>query len=87
MTAGIEIAFDSPTLEPDPIWTRLDDTYNVTSWSIDRGRTDELQRTGTGTAQVTIADLDGAFDPTNISSPFYGTVDRPGGERGSSPGP
>lgn len=47
----------------------------ITGWSIDRGRTYELDKTGTGTATITTVDTDGVLDPTNASSPFVGDID------------
>lgn len=63
-------------LEPSPTWTRIDTTDNlVASYSIRRGRTSELARTGTGTATVKLNDVDGWFDPTNTGSPYFGNLD------------
>jgi len=52
-----------------PAWTFLDpDVYgpyfSVTGWTIDRGRSYELDKTGVGTASVSIVDWSGYFDPT-----------------------
>ena len=56
-TGRFLIAFDDPTLEPDPTWTRIDSyPHLVTSYTIDRGRQYELDRTDTGRATVQIAD-------------------------------
>jgi hypothetical protein len=74
---GVCVAFDSATLEPAALWTRLDDPngpFRVQSWSIKRGRSYELDRTGTGTATVAIADVNGDFDPTNAGSFFAGKL-------------
>jgi hypothetical protein len=68
------IAFDDTTLEPSPTWTRIDShPHLVTSYTIDRGRQYELDRTDTGRATVTIADKDGILDPTNPGGPFWDT--------------
>lgn len=72
---GVAIAFDSPTLELDPLWVSIEDQINVTSWQIDRGRSTELDKTSTGTARITIADTQGLLDPTNLDSPFNGNLD------------
>lgn len=75
---GVCVAFNDPWNAINPTWTRLDDpagVWTVTSWSIDRGRTYELDKTGTGTATVNIIDIQGLFDPTNSTSPFYGLTD------------
>jgi len=74
-TCRFQIAFDSPALEPDPDWTSLDEIPNlVTSYTIDRGRSYELDRTDTGRATVQIIDPDGVLDPTNPDGPFYGKI-------------
>lgn len=46
----------------------------ITGWSIDRGRSYELDKTGTGRAMVSIVDKSGILDPTNASGPFYGSL-------------
>ena len=71
------VAFDDPSLVWSPTWTRLDDAYPnlVTSYTIDRGRQFELDRTDTGRATVEIADVDGVLDPTNPAGPFYGKLE------------
>jgi PKD repeat protein len=73
---GVSIAFGDPWDEPDPTWTRLDTLAGcrVRGWTVDRGRPNEFAKTGTGTATVRIADLDGLFDPTNATSPYYPNV-------------
>jgi hypothetical protein len=69
------IAFDDPTYAAYVTFTRLDDHPNlVTSYSIDRGRQYELDRTDTGTATVQITDPDGLLDPTNPDGPYYGKI-------------
>jgi hypothetical protein len=71
-TGRFLIAFDDPTLEPTPTWTRIDSYPNlVTSYTIDRGRQYELDRTDTGRATVQVADPDGILDPTNPFGPFW----------------
>jgi len=71
---GICVALDSNTLVEAPTWNRLDVDYKVTSWSIDRGRSYELDKTGTGVATIDIVDTTGAFDPTNTGGTFYGRI-------------
>jgi hypothetical protein len=69
---GFSIAFSDPMLEPDPEWTRIDDWSGlVASYSIRRGRVDEMQKTGTGTAVVELNDREGFFDASNSFSPFF----------------
>jgi hypothetical protein len=75
-TGRVNIAFDDDALEPSPTWTRLDDTANlVASYSIDRGRQFELDRTDGGSATVVINDIDGVLDPTNTTGPFYTKIE------------
>jgi hypothetical protein len=71
-TGRFLIAFDDPTLEPSPAWTRIDShPHLVTSYTIDRGRQYELDRTDTGRATVQVADPTGILDPTNPFGPFW----------------
>jgi hypothetical protein len=75
---GVCVAFDSPALTETPLWTRLDDPagpFIVSEYTIDRGRTYELDKTGTGTATITLIDRHGYFDPSNTGGPFYGQLD------------
>jgi hypothetical protein len=72
---GISLAFGDDTLEPNPVWTRIDDPsvlpgVRVAGYQIDRGRASETTRTEGGSATVTITDRDGALDPTNPTGPF-----------------
>ena len=72
----VNISFTGNTLDASPPWTRLDDSPGlVASYTIDRGRQYELDRTDGGRAQVTINDRYGLLDPTNPSSPFYNEID------------
>ena len=72
----VNIAFGQPTLLYDCTWTRIDDHPNlVTSYSIDRGRQYELDRTDVGRATVTVTDPDGILDPTNPDGPYYGKIE------------
>ena len=70
--AGISLAPDDGAKVAAPTWVRIDTTYNVQSWSIDRGRQNEMGRTDTGTAQVELVDRTGDFDPTNTGGAYYG---------------
>src|SRR5215471_3863375 len=71
---GVSVAFGDNALTANPAWTRLDNPagYNlVRSWTIDRGRSSELDKTQTGIAEVTfIPDKAGMLDPTKTSGPF-----------------
>ena len=71
------VALDDPgTMIWEPTWTRVDAHPNlVTSYTIDRGRQYELDRTDGGRAQVEIIDPDGILDPTNSSGPYYGKLE------------
>jgi hypothetical protein len=75
---GVCVAFNDSTLEPNPSWTRLDDPsgYNVVGgWTVDRGRSKEMDKNQTGTATIDIVDQGGILDPTNVSSPFVDNID------------
>lgn len=75
---GVCIALDNTALDYGTaiVWTRLDDPAGydlVQSWEIHRGRSSEMDKTGTGIASISFRDTSGALDPTNTSSPFYDT--------------
>lgn len=46
----------------------------VRSFSINRGRRNDLERFATGTAQIVLSNLDRRFDPTNTASPYYNST-------------
>lgn len=70
------IAFDDGPLEPNPTWTRIDDTENlVAGIDISRGRQTETEHTDTSTAVVHLNDTAGLFDPSNSGSPYFGELD------------
>jgi hypothetical protein len=70
------IAFDDDWKTWAPTWTRLDSNPNlVTSYTIDRGRSYELDRTDSGRATVELADPTGIMDPTNTGGPYYGKIE------------
>ena len=73
-TARFQIAFDDDTLEPDPTWTDMDDLLPVAEYSIDRGRTYELDRVDAGRATVRLHDLEGVLDPTNAGGAYFGDI-------------
>lgn len=50
---------------PDWVSITLDPAVRVTGWEIRRGRTDEFQRTGTGTARIFVTDLGSVFGSTS----------------------
>lgn len=47
----------------------------VASWEVRRGRQDELEKTGTGEAVIRVHDVEGHYDPSNPSSPYFGQID------------
>ena len=71
---GVWLAPSDAALEPNPAWVRIDQTYNVQQWTVDRGRQNEMSRTSTGTARVELVDKFGDFDPTNTGGAFYGLL-------------
>ena len=74
---GIAIAFESDTMDATPTWVRIDDPdgqRGARGWSLDRGRSTELDKTATGTARVDIVDLDGSYDPTNLGGPYLNSL-------------
>ena len=75
-TGRFHLAFNQPTLTWAPTWTRID-SYDslVTSYTIDRGRQYELDRTDVGRALVQISDRQGILDPSNAAGPFYGHIE------------
>jgi hypothetical protein len=73
-TARFQIAFTGDTLDPDPAWTDLDDIIRMAEYTIDRGRSFELDRVDTGRATVYLNDTQGILDPTNLSSPFHNKI-------------
>ena len=74
---GINLAPGDTALEATPSWERIDLTYTVQSWSIDRGREHEMSKTGTGTASIQLVDRNGDFDPTNTGGAFYDRLTTP----------
>jgi hypothetical protein len=72
----IFIAFDSGTLVWAAAWTRIDSYPSlVASYTIDRGRQYELDKTDTGRAIIQINDTNGVLDPTNPAGPYYGKLE------------
>lgn len=55
-----------------PTWTSI--SQYIRSFSVSRGRSDELGRMQAGTAQVLLNNQTRAFDPYNTASPFYNNV-------------
>lgn len=61
---GVSFGFSHTLFEPAPSWTRMDTGTNVDEITVERGRSDEFERTGTGTAAIHFNDTDGDVDPT-----------------------
>jgi hypothetical protein len=72
---GIALAPDDGALVANPVWERIDTVYNVRSWTVDRGRPNEMSKTETGAASVELVDRTGDFDPTNPAGAFYGRLE------------
>lgn len=70
----VYLALTGSMLTASPTWTQIDSGV-VAGVEIARGRQDEFNRTGTGTATVRFHDTDGLFDPTNAGSPYFGNLD------------
>lgn len=63
-TGRVLIAYDDGPLEPNPTWTRIDDTDNlVAGYDLQVGRQTLIAQTGTGTGTVYLNDKTGDFDP------------------------
>lgn len=69
----VEITFAATPFYPDN-WIPVTDYVLEEGTDIQRGRTDELEAMGTGTATVTLRNTDRRFDPDNASSPYYPNV-------------
>jgi hypothetical protein len=72
----VKIAFADGPLVVSPTWTDIVPLAGarVQTIEIDRGRPSELAKTDTGTARVSGVDLDGLFDPTNLTSTYAGNI-------------
>lgn len=78
MISLFQVAFDAATLTASPTFTEIGggDTYRLArSFQTARGRSSELDKTGTGTASVDFIDIHGVLDPTNAGSPFANKLD------------
>ena len=72
----VKIAFDDGPLVVSPTWTDIVSLAGcrVKQITVDRGRPSETAKTDTGRAVVTGVDLDGLFDPTNLTSIYAGKI-------------
>lgn len=71
-TAIVEIAFTNTPYEYFPTW--VDVTSYVREITTRRGRSDEFQDFGSGTATITLDNRDRRFDPLNAAGPYYGNL-------------
>jgi len=80
---GVSVAPASTRFTVSPTWTRLDNAgggLRVSEVQIRRGRSDEFEKTDTGSCKVGFHDRNGAVDPTLvdwISRPFAFAVRNP----------
>jgi hypothetical protein len=71
-TAIVEISFASTPYTASPTW--VDVTSYVREITTRRGRRDEFQDFGSGTATVVLDNRDRRFDPLNTASPYNGQL-------------
>jgi len=71
-TPIVEIAFASTPYATSPTW--VDVTSYVREITTRRGRRDEFQDFGSGTATVVLDNRDRRFDPLNTAGPYYGQL-------------
>lgn len=71
-TPIVEIAFTSTPYTASPTW--VDVTAYVREITTRRGRSDEFQDFGSGTATIVLDNRDRRFDPLNASSPYAGNL-------------
>lgn len=71
-TAIVEIAFDSGPYVESPTWT--DVTSYVRDITTRRGRPDEFQDFGSGSATIVLDNRDRRFDPLNAAGPYAGKL-------------
>jgi hypothetical protein len=70
-SSGVYVAFGEATLSEAPAYQPI---LNVQSWSTDRGRQYELDKTQAGTAVINVIDQTGLYDPTNPDGPYFGLI-------------
>lgn len=74
--AGVSVAPDAAWNDATPVWYDLRQIPSfVRSINISRGRQDELTKTGTGTADISVNDEFGYLDPTRSANPFRANFD------------
>jgi hypothetical protein len=69
-TLIVQVAFDDGALVASPTWT----TIAARSVSVTRGRSDETQRFGPGSATVIVPNKDRLYDPTYTAGTYYGKL-------------
>jgi len=72
VTLTVEIAFDSDPFDSSQSWT--DVSAYVRGFNTNRGRQHDLADYQTGTASVTLDNLDDRFNPLNSSSPYWNST-------------
>ena len=68
----VEIAFADSPYVVSPTWTNV--TSYVRGMEIDRGVNDDWDLVASGSASVTLSNLDRRFDPFNTTGPYYGNL-------------
>jgi hypothetical protein len=72
LTYNTRIAFGDNPFATAPTWS--DVTSDLMNFTIRRGRQYELNRMESGTAEVTLTNIDGDYWPNNTSSAYYGDI-------------
>jgi PKD repeat protein len=67
------VAFGTNPFDTSPTWTTLDANRPL-AFTIQRGRTSELEQFQPGTYDVTLDSHDRLFDPANTAGAYYGTL-------------
>src|SRR5688572_29342848 len=68
------LAPNDPMLDATVTWEQVDSSV-IAGVSIQRGKQDEFNRTGTGTATIRVNDTAGLFDTTNSGSVYFDELD------------
>lgn len=71
----VEIDFTNDPSDSTRVWTDVTEDVRELSYVLD-GRNDALQRTSTGSLQMTLNNRAGDYDPTNASGAYYPGVKR-----------
>lgn len=74
-TVTVEIAFGHTWQDEAPVWTDVTGYVDFDpGFSIDRGRSRELDQFGTGTASFNLCNDDRRFDPAYADGPYFGDL-------------